>query len=209
MYIKNDTSNWYIYYYYDFETTVKSSRFRLRWIWVRLEYSVKSPCKCKCARTRIYCHPLSFPVSLPPLLSHSSPFVCARAHASRMRGIIITVSTCKYVFVVTPEVSHPRRGKRARRPRLRRHGVGCHGGGTLGGGSLLPESRFSALAHRGVSWPERKRVTRKRRVKYSLIRTPCAEDNRARSRVNYPRTRFAVGRDSTRQVSLCRGGLYN
>lgn len=65
-------------------------------------------------------------------------------------GIIITVSTCKYVFVVTPEVSHPRRGKRARRPRLRRHGVGCHGGGTLGGGSLLPESRFSALVHRGV-----------------------------------------------------------
>lgn len=54
------------------------------------------------------------------------------------------------MFVVTPEVSHPRRGKRARRPRLRRHGVGCHGGGTLGGGSLLPESRFSALAHRGV-----------------------------------------------------------
>lgn len=121
-------------------------------------------------------------------------------------GIIITVSTCKYVFVVTPEVSHPRRGKRARRPRLRRHAVGCHGGGTLGGGSLLPESRFSALAHRGVSWPERKRVTRKRRAKYSPIRAPYrAEDNRARSRVNYPRARFAVGRDSTRQVSLCRG----
>lgn len=54
------------------------------------------------------------------------------------------------MFVVTPEVSHPRRGKRARRPRLRRHGVGCHRGGTLGGGSLLPESRFSVLAHRGV-----------------------------------------------------------
>lgn len=59
------------------------------------------------------------------------------------------------MFVVTPEVSHPRRGKRIRKPRLRRHGVGCHGGGTLGGGSLLPESRFSVLAHRGVPAEEK------------------------------------------------------
>lgn len=89
-----------------------------------------------------------FSSPLPPLLLIP---VCMRSRARDSdAGIIITVSTCKYVFVVTPEVSHPRRGKRARRPRLRRHGVGCHGGGTLGGGSLLPESRFSALAHRGV-----------------------------------------------------------
>lgn len=110
---------------------------------------------------------------------HAHSSVCAH---SRTRGssasIIITFG--KYVFVVTPEVSHPRKGKRGQdAPPSSTWGWLLRGWDTRG---RFFATRFSALARRGV--PERKRTIRKRGAQSTIrIRIPRAEDSRARSRV--------------------------
>jgi len=58
------------------------------------------------------------------------------------------------VFVVTPEVSHPRRGKRARRPRLRQHGLVVTGVGHSGAVLCYPSPDLALSLTAGCR-PER------------------------------------------------------
>lgn len=90
-------------------------------------------------------------------------------------GIIITFG--KYVFVVTPEVSHPRRGPGS----SAFAGMGLVVTGVEHSGAVLhhpsPDLALSLVA--GVPFGEKEGDE-----KHGRTRTPCAVDGRARSRVN-------------------------
>lgn len=103
------------------------------------------------------------------------------------------------MFVVTPEVSHPRRGPGG----SAFVGMGLVVTGVEYSGAVLhhpsPDLALSLAA--GVPIGEKEGD-----AKHGPTRTPCAADGRARERANlFLNTSHVVGHGSTKQVLPCRG----
>lgn len=158
------------------------------------------------SRCRLLSLSLSSSFSHSPVLSLSLPFNPVRAR-SRARGSSagIIIMFGKYVFVVTPEVSHPRRGKRAR-PRLRRHGVGCHGGGTHGGGSPSPCPDLALSLTRGERRPEKEDAAEETRQVRTGTHPRAEKRGRAGARKpapkRVPRQSTATARNKYRDATV-------